>query len=155
MNILYLNSGKPPSKELYSALQLLGNITDTDISEALEPKSQVRLIIKQMSCQIDLIASDGEVSWLASHVGALVGIPFVVLNPSFSEPNSLPLAENGCGILLFSHDHKTNANKKQLEAIHKAYNPRKLENTILKNDNKLAKIIKDIYERAVMVYGLN
>src|SRR5690554_8092360 len=76
----------------------------------------------------------GEGGWLASHVGARIGVPFVALDATYLSPTEdLPMAKDGCGCILVSEGYKHQGGQAVLEGLADAYGPKVISDALLLN----------------------
>ena len=154
MNILMLKSPTGYCETLEKALAQIGAMHAVAI-ETHDPEDAIRAGIDAMlMLDVDLVAGSKEVSWLASHVGARTGVPFVALDPVESSHPALPMAKNGCGLVLVSETNKKHLGTAQLiDSIKTHYSPRVLPDSILKSPEELSVMINEFRDVAGFVYG--
>lgn len=157
MKILWLENQALSCPKLLAALQALGEVTlmsvDNPPQIASELDDWVRAALGP-SVHADLIAGVGTSGWLASHVGARLGIPFVALNPAYIQAGDIPMAKNGCGFIRVSRDNLKKGGQQVMDELSQAYSPELIEAELLKNTEQLAEQIKHFYWNSEIVYGL-
>lgn len=157
MKILWLENQAVSCPTLLAALQTLGAVTlmsvDNPPQTANELDDWVRAILGP-SVHADLIAGVGMTGWLASHVGARLGIPFVALNPAYMHAGDIPMAKNGCGLIRVSRDNLKKGGQQVLDELNQAYSPELIGEELLNNTEQLGERIKQFYWNSEIVYGL-
>ena len=77
MNTLLLNTPPDIHPSFHGALSLLGKVYPLNFGSKPNRATQIKTAIDgSMGLNLDLIAGCGEGGWLASHVGARIGVPF-------------------------------------------------------------------------------
>lgn len=93
MNILYIHgfgSKYDPEHEKIKALETLGVMCGVDLDYTRGFRNCFEIVLEEVLAQhIDLIVGTSMGGYMAAHVGAETGVPFVALNPAISPSNSL------------------------------------------------------------------
>ncbi|GLR62795.1 hypothetical protein [Marinospirillum insulare] len=155
MNTLLLNTPPDIHPSFHEALSLLGKVYSLDFKAQPNRATQIKAAIDgSKGLNLDLIAGCGEGGWLASHVGARIGVPFVALDATYLSPTEdLPMAKDGCGCILVSEGYKHQGGQAVLEGLADAYGPKVISDALLLNPKQLAEMLDDFVERAGFVYG--
>lgn len=184
IKILYIHgfgSSYHPTKPKIQLLQSLGEVVgvDVDYCKGFDIAFQ-KVSDAAMAC--DLIVGTSMGGFMASHVGASLGIPFVALNPAIAPKQSLLKhigsfvdysgnkkvldqkivanypdfkTVNGCGLILLEAGDKVIDPKQTLRALSDFYDVRMIEGGSHRFDS-LSDQIKEIAKFVVvaeMVYG--
>jgi predicted esterase YcpF (UPF0227 family) len=185
MKILYIHgfgSYYDPAKSKVQTLQSLGDVVgvNVDYCEGFEVSVQK---VKDAAMSCDLIVGTSMGGFVASHVGAAFGIPFVALNPAINPSESLkkyvgafvdyggnhkvldeavvahyPAIKTvgGCGLVLLEADDDVIDPNETLAALDDVYDVRMIEGGSHRFDSLPAQLseIQDFFDGAGIVYGL-